>query len=216
MNLTPEEQEIGRDNYHGAVSAYDKFDRRNFLKKTIAGTAAVAGGVGAMYFNYRQPKRPIRISIIGTGDEGGVLIGSLNPKYVEVVNICDIRPSSIHRAFHGDWSTSNTIKHRPGLMDVFEWKSEDQARKQVTEFKDYKEAIDDPRVEGIIIALPLHLHAVVAIYAMEKGKHVMCEKLMAHNVAQCKLMSRSSEQTRHFCLSAISGITVCFTTTLLT
>ncbi len=198
MNLTPEEREIGSDNYHSAVTAYEKMQRRDFLKRTIAGGAAVAAGVGAMYFNYEQPNRPVRISVIGTGDEGNVLIGALNPRYVEVVNICDIRPSSVHRAFHGDWSSPNAIKVRRGLMSVYDWKSEDEARKFVDVHQDYKKAIDDPRVEGIIIALPLHLHAPVAIYAMMKGKHVLCEKLMAHNVAQCKWMARVSQDQNCF------------------
>ncbi len=39
--------------------------------------------------------------IIGTGDEGGILIGALNPNYVDVVAIADIRPYNIHlRANH--------------------------------------------------------------------------------------------------------------------
>jgi len=30
MNLTPEEKEIGRDNYYGAVNSYDQLNRRDF------------------------------------------------------------------------------------------------------------------------------------------------------------------------------------------
>ena len=55
--------------------------------------------------------------------------------------------------------------------------------------------MDDSDVEAVIIALPLHLHAQAAVQAMLKGKHVLTEKLMAHNVAQCKVMARVSEQT---------------------
>jgi predicted dehydrogenase len=47
----------------------------------------------------------------------------------------------------------------------------------------------------VIIALPLHLHAPCAIEAMEKGKHVLCEKLMAKTVADCKRMARVSRKT---------------------
>ena len=122
MNPTPEEKQIGKDNYYSAVTTYEKLHRRDFLTRTIAGGAALGAGVGAMYFGYGKPSRPIRIAVIGTGDEGSVLIGALNPDYVEVKAICDCRPSSRFRAFHGDWSTSNTIKVRPGLMNVFGWK----------------------------------------------------------------------------------------------
>ncbi len=196
MNLSPEERQVGQDNYYSAVSAFDEIHRRDFLKKSIAGGAGVAAGLGAMYFGYNQPRRPIRISVIGTGDEGNVLIGAMNPEYVEVVSICDIRPSSIHRAFHGDWATPNALVARPGLMSVFGWETEEEARKNVQVKEDYRDVINDDRVEGIIIALPLHLHAKVAIEAMRAGKHVLVEKLMARNIAQCKLMARTSNELK--------------------
>ncbi len=50
--------------------------------------------------------------------------------------------------------------------------------------------LEDPEVEMIVIALPLWLHAPVAIEAMKAGKHVFTEKLMAHSVAECKEMCR--------------------------
>ena len=46
----------------------------------------------------------------------------------------------------------------------------------------------DKDVEMVVIALPLWLHAPIAIEAMKAGKHVFCEKLMAHSVAECKEM----------------------------
>jgi len=198
MDLTPEEREIGRDNYYSAVTAYDSVHRRDFLKQSILGGAGVAAGIGGMYFGYQRPANPVRVGIIGTGDEGNVLIGAINPDYVQVVSICDIRPSSLHRAFHGDWSSPNAIKVRPGLQTVYGWESEEEARRHVNVVSDYQEMLDDDRIEGVIIALPLHLHAKVAIEAMRAGKHVLVEKLMAHNVAQCKLMGRVSQELQRF------------------
>ncbi len=199
MNLSPEDRDIGRDNYYDAVTQFNQVNRRGFLQSVIYTGAASAAGLGALYFGYNIPRRPVRIAVIGTGDEGNVLIGALNPNYVEVKAICDIRPSSVQRAFHGDWGTANTIKVRPGLMNVYGWNSEDVARKNVHVTSDYKEVLNDPDIEGVIIALPLHLHAPVAIEAMLKGKHVLTEKLMAHNVAQCKWLGRVSEATQRYC-----------------
>jgi predicted dehydrogenase len=53
----------------------------------------------------------------------------------------------------------------------------------------------DPDVEMVVIALPLWLHAPVAIRAMKAGKHIFCEKLMAHSVGQCKAMVRVAHET---------------------
>ena len=57
----------------------------------IAAGGVTAAGVGALYFNYGRPANPVRIGVIGTGDEGNVLIGAINPNYVEVKAICDIQ-----------------------------------------------------------------------------------------------------------------------------
>lgn len=196
--LSDEQREIGRDNYYSAVTAHDQMTRRDFIVQSIAAGGISAAGMGAIYFGYQKPNRPVRISVIGTGDEGNVLIGALNPEYVEVKSICDIRPSSIHRAFHGDWATKNTAYVRPGLMKVYGWGSEAEARRNVKVLTNWEDAIADPDIDGVIIALPLHLHALVSIAAMKAGKHVLCEKLMAHNVTQCKLMARAANSTQSF------------------
>lgn len=203
MNLTPDEREVGRDNYYDVLNDYDRQTlhrhRRGFLKQVIAAGGVTAAGIGALYFNYGRPANPVRIGVIGTGDEGNVLIGALNPNYVEVKAICDIRPSSVFRAFHGDWSSANAKKHRKGLMEVYGWKSEDEARKHVDVYQDYKDLLKRDDIDAVIIALPLFLHAKVSIEAMQEGKHVLTEKLMAHNIAECKLMGRVSNEKRLYC-----------------
>lgn len=198
MNLSPEEKEIGKQNFLEAAGA----TRRDFLKGTVAATATAGVTLGAAYYNYGSVgKDRLRVGIIGTGDEGGVLIGGINPDYIDVKAVADIRPYSIHRAFHGDNYSDGTIKARPGLMRVYGWKTEDEARKHVKVYEHpdggYQQMLDDEEldIEAVIIALPLHLHCDAAIYAMKKGKHVLTEKLMGHSVAQCKEMSRAAAET---------------------
>lgn len=195
MNLTPEEKEVGKANFTNAVGV----SRRDFLKSVVAAGAVSGAGLGAMYFGYSKVDDPVRVGIIGTGDEGNVLIGACNPDYVNVVAIADIRPYNIHRAFYGDWASTNAKKVRPGLIDQFGYKDRTQAEKEIKVYDQdnggYKELLADDRVQAVIIALPLHLHAEVAIEALKAGKHVLTEKLMAHNVAQCKTMGRVARET---------------------
>jgi predicted dehydrogenase len=192
MQLTPEEREVGQHNFQEAIGA----TRRDFLKTGIAAGAVSGAGLGAMYFGYEASiKDPLRIGVIGTGDEGNVLIGALTPSYQQVVAIADIRPYNIHRAFHGDHSSENALKVRSGLMTKYGWKSEDEARKHVKVYdQDYHDLLADPDVEAVVIALPLHLHAPVAIEAMAAGKHVLTEKLMGHTVHECKEMGRFAKK----------------------
>ena len=46
----------------------------------------------------------------------------------------------------------------------------------VTYFSDWKEMIDSNLCDTIVITVPHYLHHEVAIYALNAGKHVLCEK----------------------------------------
>jgi len=191
MNLSEEQKQIGKDNFTDAVS----ITRRDFLAGITAGVAAGAG-LGSLYFGYgKSVGDPLRVGVIGTGDEGSVLIGALNPDYLQVVAVADIRPYNRFRAFHGDSSSPNAARVRPGLMAKYGWKTEDAARKQVKVYEGYEELLANDDVEAVIIALPLHLHAPAAIKAMRAGKHVLTEKLMGHSIHECKEMGRVSRET---------------------
>ena len=192
MNLTPEQRDIGKQNFYEAVGSDP--NRRDVLKGLLAGTVA-AGSLGAMYFGYgAKVEEPLRIGIIGTGDEGSVLIGALNPEYLDVVAIADIRPYNQHRAFHGD---QDNIGARPGLIKQYGYADETDAKKHIKVYKEnYEELINDPNVEAVIIALPLWLHDVAAFKAMRAGKHVLTEKLMGQTVSKCKEMGRLAKSLK--------------------
>ena len=197
--LSSDEREVGEHNFYSAIGSYYDLNRRDFLRGIVATGAVSGAGLGAAYFGYEKVKDPVRVAVIGTGDEGNVLIGGCNPDYVDVKAICDIRPFSQYRAFHGDHSSSSALKRRPGLISVAGYKDEAEARRNVTVYDGtttggIMECLDHPDIEAVIIALPLWLHAPVAAQAMERGLHVLTEKLMAHNVAQCKVMARMAAE----------------------
>jgi predicted dehydrogenase len=70
----------------------------------------------------------------------------------------------------------------------------DQAEQFAREFgarrwyADSTELIADLEVDAVYIATPVHLHAAQTIAAAEGGKHVLCEKPMAMDVAECDEM----------------------------
>jgi predicted dehydrogenase len=192
MFLSPEERAIGHENFCAAVGS--KPIRRDLLKKAIKADVTSGKGLGPLYFGYGATvAEPVRVGVIGTGDEGNVLLGAINPKYITVKAIADIRPYNVWRAFHGD----TDAKTRPGLIKVYGW-NEAEAKKHVKVYGAYQDLIAEAKKHGIdavIIALPLHLHAPAAIAAMKAGLHVMTEKLMAHTVHECKEMARVARET---------------------
>jgi predicted dehydrogenase len=182
-----------------SAAAKAGFSRRDFLKGSVA-TGVVAGGsLGIFYFGYEKAEGdPVRVGVIGTGDEGGVLIGAINPDFIQVKAIADIRPYNVWRAFYGDHSSETALEFRPGLMSKYGWKTEEQARKHVKVYGAYQDLLKNAQADGleaVIIALPLHLHAPAAIAALRAGLHVLTEKLMAHSVHECKEMARVARQT---------------------
>lgn len=184
MHLTPEDKDVGTRNFQTAVGR-EGLTRRDFMKGlAVAGTILPISA--AVYFGYRKlDGKAVRAGLIGAGDQGGVLVGEHNPEFLQFIGYCDPRPTNQERIFRGESG---------GPRKGFERVYGNSARKDIRRHTTYQDLLADKNVEAVVIALPLHLHAQVAIDAMRAGKHVFCEKLMAWDVEQCKTMIRVAEE----------------------
>jgi predicted dehydrogenase len=221
IDLTPEQKEIGKANFQRVVGSYldpkSPVNRREFMKGLFAAGAVVPISAAA-YFGYdyaRVKGKPVKAALIGAGDEGGVLMGEHNPAYLEIVAVCDIRPSNQKRIFQGE-----PTGPRKGLKKIYG----KDAEKNIKVYENYQTMLKErPDIEAVVIALPLNLHAPVAIECMRFGKtrgkpvHVLCEKLMAWNISQCKDMIRVADETdsilsighqRHYSMLYAHGVEV--------
>jgi len=61
-------------------------------------------------------------------------------------------------------------------------------------FGDYREALRHPAVDAVVIATPTALHREIAVAAALAGKHILCEKPMAMNVAECDAMLEAAQR----------------------
>jgi predicted dehydrogenase len=108
MNLTPEQQELGR---------------RNFLR-VLAGTPALAalGAAAAV----KGPVRggPVRLGFIGIGGQGRVLLEQTDARFGETVALCDVNPAQLAKA---DESLVKT--GRQAVKHYAEWKEMIQKEK---------------------------------------------------------------------------------------
>ncbi len=60
----------------------------------------------------------------------------------------------------------------------------------------YEELFSDPEIEAIYNPLPNHMHGEWTIRAASYGKHVLCEKPLARNVAEARRIREASEEYR--------------------
>lgn len=63
-------------------------------------------------------------------------------------------------------------------------------------YASWRELLSDSEVDAVYLATPVHLHAEQAIAAAEAGKHVLCEKPLAMNVAECDRMVAAAKANR--------------------
>lgn len=171
MTLNDNQRQIGRDNFNDAV--------RVSRRQVLSGVAAGGVGAAAAYWGYGKIEEggPVRAGLIGTGDQGCYAhISQSNPDYLKFVAFSDIRPSSQKRA-----------------RRLLQEKYGDEAA-NVDLYPDYREMLEQEDIEMIVIATPLFLHKQMTVDAIKAGKHVLCEKLMAKTVAECKEMVRVADE----------------------
>ena len=86
------------------------------------------------------------------------------------------------------------------LCDVDQRRSEGQRKKRsnVPFFKYYKEMLDkcDKDIDAVIIGVPDHWHATMAIECLKRGKHVQCEKPLAQSFHEMDDMLDEAKSTR--------------------
>jgi predicted dehydrogenase len=62
------------------------------------------------------------------------------------------------------------------------------AKESIYNYENFDEIAKNPAIQAVYVALPNSMHAEYTIRAAKAGKHVLCEKPMATNMADCEAM----------------------------
>ena len=66
----------------------------------------------------------------------------------------------------------------------------------------YEALIDDPDVDALYIPLPNSMHREWTVRALQAGKHVLCEKPLAMDAAECEEMACAAEEADRLLMEA--------------
>ncbi len=68
--------------------------------------------------------------------------------------------------------------------------------KEAKKYNDYRELLHelDSKIDAVVVSTPDHTHAPAAVMAMRLGKHVYCQKPLAHSVWEARLMRETAHQ----------------------
>src|SRR5688500_14387675 len=69
-------------------------------------------------------------------------------------------------------------------------------------YSDYRELLEQPDIDAVVVATPNHLHARVAIDALQAHKHVLLEKPMATNYKDAAKIAEAAKRMRRVVMVA--------------
>jgi len=82
------------------------------------------------------------------------------------------------------------------VVDPFEEAAQKASRELELEtyYPDYQEALQDKRIDAVVVVSPTVYHKEIVVAAAQAGKHILCEKPMAMTVSECDEMIKAVEE----------------------
>ena len=144
--------------------------RRAFLKSTLATGATVAtlGASSAVHGIVRSTGRRVReeklrVAVIGVRNRGAANLAGVSGE--QIVALCDVDSNHLRQA--GEEFPA--------------------ARR----YRDYRELIDsDLDIDCVVVSTPDHNHAPASAMALRRGRHVYCEKPLAHTIDETRTLGQ--------------------------
>ncbi|NLR62783.1 Gfo/Idh/MocA family oxidoreductase [Chitinophaga varians] len=157
-----------------------KASRRDFLKKTTKGTAAIMLGSmlpgisAASYARILGANDRVRVGMMGVNSRGLALANNYaRQQNCEVVSVSDV-------------DTRAAAKCIESVFKITQKKPKD--------VPDFRKALENKNMDALIVAAPDHWHAPAAILAAKAGKHVYLEKPCSHNPHEGELLVKVADK----------------------
>ena len=149
-----------------------QINRRHFIRGTAAGVALFHIGTAPLWGASKRfaANEKVNIAGIGIGSQGGADIDAMAGEGQNIVALCDVDDNYAAKQF---------AKYP-----------------NAKRFKDFRIMLDQmgKEVDAVVIGTPDHTHAVIAMEAMRRGKHVYCEKPLAHTVHEVRALMAAARK----------------------
>jgi predicted dehydrogenase len=137
-------------------------------RRTFLGTGAALAAATVSRRALGSAREPVRVAVMGVNGRGRQLLPAfLEFPEVEITHICDPDSSVI-----------------PAAIKLVT----DRGHKAPAAVRDFRTALDDPKLDVLVCAAPDHWHALATILACQAGKDVYVEKPASHNVVEGRRM----------------------------
>lgn len=151
--------------------------RREFLKTAALGTAATTAGWGlhpAAASSRRRLERKLGVALVGLGYYSTDLLA---PALQETENVY----------------LAGIVTGTPSKIPTWQEKF-DIPDANVYSYDTFDDIAGNDSIDIVYVVLPNAMHAEYSIRASRAGKHVICEKPMAMNAAECEQMIAAAKE----------------------
>ncbi len=148
-----------------------KTSRREFLRRAAgAATAFAVVPRHVLGMGETAPSDKLSIAFVGAGGRGGDNLNGIREQGENVVALCDV---DVRRA-------GRALKQHPDAK----------------QYRDFRRMLDemDKQIDAVVVSTPDHTHAVACMAAIKRGKHVYCEKPLAHSIYEVRQLMKAGRE----------------------
>jgi len=154
--------------------------RRSFIKTSFGGAVGLTllpGIIPARLLGADAPGKKIQVAQIGCGRMGRSDLGNvLAQPLARVVAVCDL--------------DSRRLAAGKKMAEEF-YRERGEAKAGVKAFSDYHEVLASPEIDAVVVTVPDHSHALVAVEAAIAGKHLYVQKPVTYSIVEAMGLRRA-------------------------
>jgi predicted dehydrogenase len=191
------------------MTTKDALPRREFIRTAAATAAAFTILPGRVFGKSRRiaPSDRVNIATVGVGGMGRANLQALSSQ--NLVALCDVDwgfadsrfadiPKQMEQANQRLQDAAATPDQKQRAQEALtNWQQLQAQIPKSTRYTDYREMLDKQKnIDAVVVATPDHMHALIALAAMDLGKHVYVQKPLAWSVEECRRLAQKATATK--------------------